>query len=132
VPEEPKTEGKPKATDPPAGVKSPALIGVLYDFPQHDGGKSVETAISLGISEAANRLDRPVELIARQAKGLPAGSIFDVERCFAELVSEGVLAIVGPAVSDNGLVVGQLAQSARIPCINYTGGERTQIGRALV
>jgi ABC-type branched-subunit amino acid transport system substrate-binding protein len=101
---------------------------VLYDFPQHDGGASVEEAIRLGIAEAADagRLDRPVELIARQAHGLPAGTIHDVERCFAELVADGVLAIVGPAVSDNGLVVGRLAEQACVPCINYTGGEHTR------
>jgi ABC-type branched-subunit amino acid transport system substrate-binding protein len=101
---------------------------VLYDFPQHDGGASVEEAIRHGISEAADagRLDRPVELVARQAHGLPAGTIHDVERCFAELVADGVLAIVGPAVSDNGLVVGGLAEQACVPCINYTGGEHTR------
>ncbi len=112
----------------PAGARAPLKIGVLYDFPQHDGGASVEEAIMLGISEAAaaGRLDRPVELVPRQAHGLPAGTIHDVERCFAELVAEGVLAIVGPAVSDNGLVVGELARRARIPCVNYTGGEHTR------
>jgi branched-chain amino acid transport system substrate-binding protein len=103
-------------------------VGVLYDFPQHDGGASVEEAISLGIARATAgaRLDREVELIARQAHGLPAGTIHDVQRCFAELVSSGVLAIIGPAVSDNGLVVGRLAESAGVPCINYTGGEHTR------
>jgi branched-chain amino acid transport system substrate-binding protein len=101
---------------------------VLYDFPQHDGGASVEEAIRLGVARAGEdgRLDREVELIARQAHGLPAGTIYDVERCFGELVSEGVLAMIGPAVSDNGLVVGKLAESARVPCINYTGGEHTR------
>lgn len=101
---------------------------MLYDFPQHDGGASVEEAISLGIAQAAagGRLDRQVELIARQAHGLPAGTIHDVERCFYELVSTGALAIIGPAVSDNGLVVGELAETARVPCINYTGGEHTR------
>ncbi len=103
-------------------------VGVLYDFPQHDGGASVEEAILLGVSEvaASGRLDRPVELVARQAHGLPAGTIHDVERCFAELVADGVLAIVGPAVSDNGLVVGRLAADARVSCVNYTGGEHTR------
>ena len=67
-----------------------------------------------------------MELVARQAHGLPAGTIQDVERCFSELVSEGVLAIVGPAVSDNGLVVGRLASVNGVPCVNYTGGERTR------
>jgi branched-chain amino acid transport system substrate-binding protein len=110
----------------PAGTRAPALVGVLYDFPQHDGGASVEAAIRLGVSEFSSRLDRPVEIVARQAHGLPAGTIHDVERCFSELVSQGVLAIVGPAVSDNGLVVGRLACSAGVPCVNYTGGEHTR------
>jgi branched-chain amino acid transport system substrate-binding protein len=123
---ESRSELKGELKEAPAGRRAPALIGVLYDFPQHDGGASVEAAIGLGISEFESRLDRPVELIARQAHGLPAGTIHDVKRCFAELDSEGVLAVVGPAVSDNGLVVGRLAASSEIPCINYTGGERTR------
>ena len=31
----------------------PSSVGVLYDFPQHDGGASVEEAIMLGVAEAA-------------------------------------------------------------------------------
>jgi branched-chain amino acid transport system substrate-binding protein len=126
VPEKQATENLVPENQP-AGARAPITVGVLYDFPQHDGGASVEEAIRIGISQQARgRLDREVELVARQAHGLPAGTIHDVERCFGELVSAGVLAIIGPAVSDNGLVVGKLAQSAGIPCVNYTGGEHTR------
>jgi branched-chain amino acid transport system substrate-binding protein len=111
---------------PPA--PAPILIGVIYDFPQADGGASVEEAIHLGLAEvsASGRLDRPFELVARQARGLPGGTAHDVETTYGELVDRGVLAVVGPSISDNGLIVGPLADAARVPTINYTGGEHTR------
>ena len=41
----------PGSAPPPA---APILIGVLYDFPQADGGASVEEAIRLGMAEVAS------------------------------------------------------------------------------
>jgi ABC-type branched-subunit amino acid transport system substrate-binding protein len=103
---------------------APLLVGVLYDFPQHDGGAGFEEAVRQGLQEV--ELDRPVELVPRQAAGLPGGSAHDVHRNFNELVDAGVLAIIGPSISDNGLLVRDWADEARVPCINYTGGERTR------
>src|SRR5438874_6488581 len=103
---------------------SPLLVGILYDFPQHDAGASFEEAVRQGLGEV--ELDRPVELVPRQAAGLPGGTAHDVRRNFDELVDEGVLVIVGPSISDNGLLVREWADEARVPCINYTGGERTR------
>ena len=103
---------------------SPLLVGILYDFPQHDAGASFEEAVRLGLDEV--ELDRPVELVPRQAAGLPGGTAHDVRRNFDELVDEGVLVIIGPSISDNGLLVREWADEARVPCINYTGGERTR------
>ena len=37
-----------------------------------------------------------------------------------------MIAIIGPAISDNGLIVAPLCDRAEIPAINYTGGERTR------
>jgi branched-chain amino acid transport system substrate-binding protein len=107
---------------------APILIGVLYDFPQGDGGASFEEAVRLGLARqtANGRLDREVHLLGRQAQGLPAGTARDVEDHFAALVNEGVLAIIGPSISDNGLIVAPLADAVEVPCINYTGGERTR------
>jgi hypothetical protein len=36
-----------------------------------------------------------------------------------------VVAIVGPSISDNGLIVRELADDAGVACINYTGGALT-------
>jgi ABC-type branched-subunit amino acid transport system substrate-binding protein len=115
----------PGSAPPPA---APILIGVLYDFPQGDGGSSVEEAIHHGLAEVASsgRIDRTFELVARQARGLPGGTAHDVEKTYAELVDHGVLAVIGPSISDNGLIVAPLADAAGVPTINYTGGERTR------
>ena len=104
----------------------PVRIGLLYDFPQM--GDLFEKALRMGIDEVAatGRLDRDVELIERQARGLPSGSEAEVVRAFAELDDEDVVAIVGPSISDNALIAAPLCDAARIPAINYSGGERTR------
>ncbi len=109
---------------PPA----PILVGLLFDFPQADGGASFEEAVRLGLDEVAatGRLDRPVEFVTRLARGLPLGTAHDVTTAFGELDEEGVLLILGPSISDNGLIARPLADDRGIPCINYTGGERTR------
>src|SRR5213593_4377006 len=103
---------------------APLLLGVLYDFPQADEGAGFEEAVRQGIAEVS--LDRDVELVPRQAAGLPAGSAHDVRQKFDELVDAGVLAVIGPSISDNGLLVRDWADAAEVPCVNYTGGERTR------
>jgi ABC-type branched-subunit amino acid transport system substrate-binding protein len=108
-----------------AAGPAPILLGVLYDFPQGDGGALFEDALRLGL-EAGRGPDRPVELVAYHARGLPSGTAHDIERAFAELDDAGALALVGPSISDNALVVRDLAEARRLPCINYSGGERTR------
>jgi ABC-type branched-subunit amino acid transport system substrate-binding protein len=103
---------------------APIRIGLLYDFPQQDKGDSFATAVELGLGEAA--IDRPVELVRELAAGLPAGTAFDVEQKFSSLEQQGVLAIVGPSISDNGLIARDLADAAGLPCVNYTGGAITR------
>jgi ABC-type branched-subunit amino acid transport system substrate-binding protein len=109
-----------------ANTALPIRIGLLYDFPQ--AGDLFAKALRLGIDDVAatGRLDRDVELVERQANGLPAGSEADVVRNFHELVGEDVVAIAGPSISDNALIVAPLCDRARIPAINYSGGERTR------
>ncbi len=49
-----------------------------------------------------------------------------MRRAFAELEARGVLAIIGPSISDNALIAAPLCDAARVPAINYSGGERTR------
>jgi branched-chain amino acid transport system substrate-binding protein len=107
-------------------VAEPILVGVLYDFPQHDGGAGFEEALRLGIAERADKLDREIELRPLQVAGLPGGTEQAVRDGFRALDQAGVLAIVGPSISDNGLIAKDLADVTRLPAINYTGGEITR------
>src|SRR4051795_8681339 len=104
----------------------PIRIGFLYDYPQGDG--LFTDALRIGLDEVAatGRLDREFEFVEDQARGLPSGSEADVKRSFAKLDAEGVIAIIGPSISDNGLIVAPLCDAAGLPAINYTGGERTR------
>jgi len=112
----------------PATGPAPIVIGLLFDFPQADRGESFDEAVRLGLDEVAatGRIDRPVEFLHRHARGLPAGTERDVKTAFAELDEAGVLLIIGPSISDNGLIARDLTDRAQIPSINYTGGERTR------
>jgi len=105
---------------------SPALVGVLYDFPQADGGALFEDALRLGLETSRRSFDRPVELLSVHGRGLPSGTAHEIERGFEQLTDAGVLAVVGPSISDNALVVQPLADDLAVPCINYSGGERTR------
>jgi ABC-type branched-subunit amino acid transport system substrate-binding protein len=103
-------------------------VGVLYDFPQGDGGRYFEDGIRLGLLEqrAQERLGEEITLESRQADGLPGGSAESVIEHFDQLADVGVVAIVGPSISDNGLIVRDLADRAGVCCINYTGGAFTR------
>jgi len=93
----------------------PIRLGLLYDFPQ--GGSLFADALRLGLDEVAatGRLDREVEFVEDHARGLPSGSEHDIKRAFAELDSGGAIAIVGPSISDNALIVAPLCDAARVP-----------------
>ena len=45
---------------------------------------------------------------------------------FSGLVDAGVVAVVGPSITDNGVIVRDLADEAGLPCINFTGGAITR------
>jgi len=100
-------------------------IGLLFDFPSADGGAELETALRRGVGEVAG-VDRDLEFLPAEATGLPIGTEHAVVGGFQDLEAAGCLAVIGPAISDNGLIVAPLADAAELPCINYTGGERTR------
>ena len=105
----------------------PILIGVLYDFPQGDGGATFEEALRLGLAEAGARDGSTGPSNSSPPRPRSAGgTAHEIETAFGELVESGVLAVVGPSISDNGLIVGPLADAAGVPTINSTGGEKSR------
>jgi branched-chain amino acid transport system substrate-binding protein len=107
---------------------APIRIGLLFDFPQRDGGDDFEASLRRGVDEVAGegRLDRDVEFLRVEATGLPIGTEHALVGGFRDLDAAGCLAVIGPSISDNGLVVAPLADAAGLSCLNYTGGERTR------
>ena len=96
-------------------------VGVLHDFVRPDGGASFEWAVRLGIGEveATGRLPAPVVFTHEPAHD-------DVAAAFARLVDRGVLAILGPAITDSALAVRPLVDEAGVPCINYAGNDEAR------
>jgi len=60
----------------------PIRIGLLYDFPQGDGLFSDSLRLGLDDVAATGRLDREIELVDKQARGLPSGSEHDIVCAF--------------------------------------------------
>jgi len=106
------------------------LIGVLHDYPAADGGVAFEWAVRRAFAEveATGRIPGPLEFVHESAYGLPlpGGSARSVEDAFRRLDDAGVLAILGPAISDNAIVVRPLADAAGIATLNYTGAEESR------
>jgi ABC-type branched-subunit amino acid transport system substrate-binding protein len=112
-------------------VAAPIRVGILNDMvesatddPMLGGTIGAVMRVALDDVVASGRLDRDVELVDAHCLGLPAGTAFAVERAYRELVAQGVLAVVGPAIGDNALVTTPLADEARVPTINWAGTER--------
>ncbi len=109
------------------GSVAPLKVGLLNDYPTRAGTDSDTTdALRLVFDEAvaAGLVDRPIELVQRQAVGLPNGTYHAVERAFDELVEDGCLVIFGPWVSDNAVPLGShIDKVARVPNIILSGSE---------
>jgi ABC-type branched-subunit amino acid transport system substrate-binding protein len=107
---------------------APIRVGLLFDFPQGDGGDDFEAGLRRGIDEVATGggLDRDLEFLRVEATGLPIGSEHALVAGFRDLEAAGCLAIVGPSISDNGIVVAPIGDAAGLSTLNYTGGERTR------
>ncbi|HSS10277.1 MAG TPA: ABC transporter substrate-binding protein, partial [Acidimicrobiales bacterium] len=106
----------------------PVSIGVLHDFPAADGGEAFEWAVRLGMAEVGERMPGPVEFMHMAANGLPlpGGSEASVRQAYEQLNGAGVLAVLGPAISDNAIVVRPMADAAGLATVNYAGAEATR------
>ena len=105
---------------------APILVGVLADRPGPEGALVAEVRRVLEAAVASGRLDRQVELVTETANGLPQGTAAEVSAGFERLAARRPLLILGPTITDNGLVARELADAARIPCCNWTGSEDTR------
>lgn len=108
------------------GSVQPLVVGVLLD---HGGPESPMIGLvrrRLEEATAAGRLDRPVRVVVESVQGLPRGSAAAVEAGFERLSGAHPLVVLGPSITDNALVVRELADRAGLPCCNWSGSERSR------
>ena len=109
----------------------PIKLGYLFDFRLPDGypqekRDDLVRPFELVFGEGLQRgmIDRPVEIVFREADGLPNGSAKAVIDAYAELVDEGCLAVFGPAITDNAVPTREaIEERFRVPAISVTGTE---------
>lgn len=109
----------------------PIKIGYLMDFrlppdyPQtmrEDLIKPFEIVFAEALQQKL--IDRPIEILYREADGLPKGSVKAVIDAYGELVEEGCLLVYGPNITDNAVPTREaIEQRFRVPAVSVTGTE---------
>lgn len=110
-------------------MAAPIRIGILNDLasgPPGPGDTADWLKREVDALVACGRIDRPVEFIHAYGLGLPSGTAAAVEQAYAQLASQDVLCICGPAIGDNALVATPLAERFAIPTLNWAGAERAR------
>ncbi len=104
---------------------APIKIGVLIDL---DMGTKDDflAALRFGFDEAhaAGVITRPVELVVKEAIGLPRLEAKNTIDGYLDLVSQGVLCTIGPLITDNSLALAPVINQAGVPAVTWTGTDR--------
>jgi len=105
----------------------PVRIGILIDI---DLGQLLADWIDptmLAIEDALNEgvySRGPIQLVVADARALPRESYRNVLDGYRWLVDQGCVVVLGPMVSDNCLVLQDLANQMQVPCVGWTGAHR--------
>ena len=105
-------------------------VGILNDTPFAAANENLEIVAGLGFGAVRTEpigTDLPeIELVAVSAEAHPVGSPELAGDALRALAESGVIAVIGPSISDNALDCLPVADELRIPCINWSGSERTR------
>jgi len=104
---------------------APVKIGVLIDL---DMGTKADFLATLrfGFDEAYAHgiITRPIELVVKEAIGLPRLEAKNTIEGYLDLVQQGVLCIIGPLITDNSLALAPVINTTGVPAITWTGTDR--------
>jgi len=104
---------------------APTKVGVLIDL---DMGTKEDFLATLRFTfdEAYETriILRPVELVVKEAIGLPRLEAKNTADGYLDLVQEGVLCVIGPLITDNSLALAGLINRTGVPAITWTGTDR--------
>ena len=103
----------------------PIKIGWLGSALDGPGG-GYDRIHRMAFDEAIDQgvLNRDVEFVIHPENGLPQGSAKNAIDGFRYLVDEGCIGVAGAYSSDNGMVVGPVANELEVPLISWCGTER--------
>src|ERR1700750_129553 len=107
---------------------APFLIGYVHEWKSLVVPAGRLVALQLRFDEAleAGELDRPVEVVVESGHGLPSGSAHLAQQAYQRLADRGVLAVIGPAITDNALAVINQAEAQHLSTINWSGSGRSR------
>ena len=80
---------------------------------------AIEDALNEGVYSRG-----PIQLVVADARGLPRENYRKVLDGYRWLVDQGCVVVLGPMISDNSLVLQDLANELQVACIGWTGAHR--------
>jgi branched-chain amino acid transport system substrate-binding protein len=118
--------GAPARRTLPHGLAfAPVKVGVLIDI---DMGTKEDflAALRFAFDEAheAGVITRAVELVVKEAIGLPRLEAKNTIDGYLALVEAGVLCTIGPLITDNSLALAPVINQTGVPAITWTGTDR--------
>jgi ABC-type branched-subunit amino acid transport system substrate-binding protein len=96
---------------------------VLFDS-QDAGGLHGLLSKAVLVGLATSSFADEVEVVTAAPDGLPGGSEHEFRKGFRQLADAGVLAIIGPGITDNAYVARDLADEIGLPCVIWAGHEQ--------
>ncbi len=104
---------------------APTKVGVLIDLDMGTKDDFLAT-LRFAFDEAfAERVIlRPVELVVKEAIGLPRLEAKNSIDGYLDLVQQGVLCVIGPLITDNSLALAPVINRSAVPAITWTGTDR--------
>jgi len=115
----------PARTIPHGLAFAPTKVGVLIDM---DMGTKDDFLACLRMTfdeaHAGGTITRPVELVVKEAIGLPRLEAKNTIDGYRELVEQGVLCTIGPLITDNSIALAPVIDRTGVPAITWTGTDR--------
>lgn len=111
---------------PPHGLPfAPVKVGVLIDLDMGTKDDFLATLrFAFDEAHAEKIITHSVELIVKEAIGLPRLEAKNTIDGYLDLVNQGVLCTIGPLITDNSLALAPVINATGVPAITWTGTDR--------
>src|SRR5438046_693157 len=117
--------GPMKRTLPHGLPFAPVKVGVLIDIDMGTKEDFLAT-LRMGFEEAHEEcvVTRAVELVVKEAIGLPRLEAKNTTDGYLELVRHGVLCVLGPLITDHSIALAPVIARGGVPAVTWSGIDR--------